>query len=193
MEIKQLSTDSITGYEKNYRTTTEKGVEALKRSIDSVGFVVPIVIDKDNVIISGHLRLAVAKEIGMEEVPCVLADNLTDKQVKKLRYLDNEVHRLSKWDDALLADEKRWLELMSKDDGWEFISNLFGESVLNNYKIDDIIVTSDSILKKQSDMQKQFTERATAKTITTERNVGGKLVAQHICPNCNKEVFTGIK
>ncbi len=149
MEIKQLSTDSITGYEKNYRTTTEKGVEALRRSIDSVGFVVPIVIDKDNVIISGHLRLAVAKEIGMEEVPCVLADNLTDEQVKKLRYLDNEVHRLSKWDDALLADEKRWLELMSKDDGWEFISNLFGDSVLNNYKIDDITVTSDSILKKQ--------------------------------------------
>jgi len=193
MEIKSLPLDSIVGYEKNYRTTSAKGVEALKRSIEAVGFVVPIVLDKNNVIIAGHLRLAVAKEMGMEEVPCVFAENLTEDQVKKLRYLDNEVHKLSTWDQSLLEDEKRWLEIMSDGADWGWLSGLFGDQEVKSFRIDDVAVTDESISKTRSEIQDLFTQRATARTITTEEGSGGKMVASHRCPNCNKDIFTGIQ
>lgn len=91
-------------YENNPRDNAA-AVPYVKNSIKEFGFKVPIVIDTDNVIIAGHTRLAAAKELGMQEVPCIVADDLTEEQVKAFRLVDNKVHEASKWDIGKLAEE----------------------------------------------------------------------------------------
>ena len=65
----------------------------------------PIVIDKDNEIIAGHTRYKASKKIGLEEVPCIIADDLTGEQVKAFRLADNKVSEQAEWDFNLLDDE----------------------------------------------------------------------------------------
>jgi site-specific DNA-methyltransferase (adenine-specific) len=66
---------------------------------------VPIVIDKDGVIVAGHTRYKAAMELGMTEVPCVVADDLTEEQVKAFRLADNKVAEAASWDNILLNEE----------------------------------------------------------------------------------------
>ena len=69
------------------------------------GFKVPIVIDKDNVIVCGHTRYKAAKELKIEKVPCIMADDLTDEQITAYRLADNKVSEFSFWDYELLDEE----------------------------------------------------------------------------------------
>lgn len=96
--------DEIIPYKKNPRNN-DKAVPAVLASIREFGFKVPILIDKDNVIIAGHTRLKAAKKLGMQEVPCIVADDLTEKQVEMFRIADNKVGEQSKWDNDLLRQE----------------------------------------------------------------------------------------
>lgn len=88
----------------------ESAVEKVAASIRDFGFKVPIVIDKDNVIVAGHTRLKTAKTLGMSIVPCVVADDLTDEQVRAYRLADNKVAELASWDPSLLDEELKALE-----------------------------------------------------------------------------------
>ncbi|MBR2999825.1 MAG: DUF4417 domain-containing protein [Oscillospiraceae bacterium] len=93
---------------KPYRGNPRKNKEAVKfvaESIKQFGFKVPIVIDKDNTIVCGHTRIKAAKKLGMESVPCVVADDLTPDQIKAFRLADNKVSEMSTWDFPLLLDE----------------------------------------------------------------------------------------
>src|SRR5574344_208985 len=91
-------------YEKNARKNDD-GVDAVANSIKEFGFKNPIIIDKNNVIIAGHTRYKASKKLGLEEVPCIIADDLTDEQVKALRLVDNKTSELSTWDFDLLDKE----------------------------------------------------------------------------------------
>jgi hypothetical protein len=82
-------------------------------SISAFGFKVPIVIDKDNVIVTGHTRLKAAKKIGLSTVPCIRADDLTEEQIKAFRLADNKVAEFSSWDEDKLMKE---LDLISDID-----------------------------------------------------------------------------
>ena len=73
--------DELVPYENNPRHN-EKAVPYVKASIEKFGFKVPLIIDKHNVIVAGHTRLLAAKELGLTELPCVLADDLTDEQIE---------------------------------------------------------------------------------------------------------------
>lgn len=84
-------------YEKNPRIN-EYTVPYLVNSIKRFGFRVPIVVDRDSVIICGHTRLLAAKQMGLEKVPCVLADDLTPAEVRAFRLADNKVQEISRWD-----------------------------------------------------------------------------------------------
>ena len=103
-EIKMLPIDEVRPYGKNPRKN-ENAVKYVKASIEKFGFKVPIVIDKNRVIVCGHTRLLAAKSLGMTEVPCIYADDLTDAQIKAFRLADNKVGEFAEWDDALLGDE----------------------------------------------------------------------------------------
>ncbi len=104
MEVKIISIDDVKPYSKNPRIN-DNAVEYVANSINEFGFKQPIVIDKNNVIIAGHTRLKAAKKLGLLEVPCIYADDLTDEQVKAYRLADNKVAEISEWDFDLLGEE----------------------------------------------------------------------------------------
>lgn len=104
MQVINKKINEIKPYEKNPRKNDE-AVKYVANSIKEFGFKVPIVIDKDGVIIAGHTRYKAAKRLKMKEVPCIMADDLTPEQVKAFRLADNKVGEVAEWDDDLLSEE----------------------------------------------------------------------------------------
>ena len=104
MEIIYKKVGDLIPYEKNPRNNT-KAVKYVAKSIEEFGFKVPLVIDRDNVVVCGHTRLMATKQLGIEEVPCIVADDLTDEQIKAFRLADNKVAEQSEWDIGLLNEE----------------------------------------------------------------------------------------
>ena len=104
MNIVELSINEIKPYEKNPRKN-DKSVDKVANSIKEFGFKVPIVIDKDKVIVCGHTRYKASKKLGLSKVPCVIADDLTEEQIKAYRLADNKVGEDSLWDMDLLNGE----------------------------------------------------------------------------------------
>lgn len=115
MKIIEISVDKLKAYENNPRNN-EKAVDKVAASIEEFGFKVPIIVDKDNVIIAGHTRLLAAKDLGMEKVPCIMADDLTPEQVKAFRLADNKVSEYSTWDFEKLNLELEGLKDMEMAD-----------------------------------------------------------------------------
>ena len=116
MELEFLKTDSLIPYENNPRVN-DGAVRFVANSIKEFGFQVPIVIDKNGVIIAGHTRLKAAKLLRMSEVPCIRAANLSDKQVKAYRIADNSVSEVSTWDESLLKLELEGIDFDFSDFG----------------------------------------------------------------------------
>ena len=110
MEIINKKVEELIPYEKNPRINDE-AVKYVANRIKEFGFKVPIVIDKDNVIIAGHTRLKASKELGLTEVPCIIADDLSEEQIKAFRLADNKVSEQAKWDFDLLSDELNGLDM----------------------------------------------------------------------------------
>lgn len=92
MEIVYISPGKLIPYENNAKIHTPDQVERIANSIREFGFQQPIVVDKDNVVIIGHGRLFAAKELMLDTVPVVRAENLTEDQVKALRLADNKLN-----------------------------------------------------------------------------------------------------
>lgn len=92
---------------KNNPRKNDKAVDAVAASIKAFGFKQPIVIDVNDEVIAGDTRLKAAKKNGLDEVPCVVASDLTPEQVKAYRLADNKVGELAEWDWDLLASEMR--------------------------------------------------------------------------------------
>ena len=109
MNIVEKSIEELKAYEKNPRHN-EKAVDAVAASIKEFGFKVPVVIDKDGVIAAGHTRVAAAKKLGIKTVPCIVADDLTEEQIRAFRLADNKTAELAEWDEDLLAEELKMLE-----------------------------------------------------------------------------------
>ena len=104
MNIIEKNLKDIKPYEKNPRKN-DNAVEYVANSIKEFGFQQPIVIDKDGVIVAGHTRYKASKKLGLEKVPCIVADDLTDEQIKAYRLADNKVGESAKWDEGLLGAE----------------------------------------------------------------------------------------
>ena len=110
MKIIELATDELTPYANNPRNN-DAAVTAVAASIKEFGFKIPIVVDKENVIVAGHTRLRAAQLLGLDTVPVIRADDLTDDQVRAFRLADNKTAELAEWD-----DEKLNLELAQLSD-----------------------------------------------------------------------------
>ena len=104
MQIREVNVSEIKEYAKNAKKHPEKQVVAIATSIKKFGFRQPLVLDKNMEVVIGHGRLAAAKMLHMETVPCVMADDLTDEQIKALRIADNKTNE-SEWDFGLLGEE----------------------------------------------------------------------------------------
>ena len=114
---KQLA--EITPYAKNAKKHSRQQINNVAESIKQYGFVQPIVIDRNGVIVIGHCRALAAQKLGMAEVPCVCVDDLTPEQVNALRLVDNKSNE-SDWDFDLLKDELPELDLSAFDFDWDF-------------------------------------------------------------------------
>ena len=108
MEIITKKLDELKPYEKNPRKNDE-AVRFVAQSIKQFGFKIPIIIDKDNVIVAGHTRYKACKELGIEEAPCILADDLTPEQVRAFRIAENKTSERATWDNDILGDELKSL------------------------------------------------------------------------------------
>ena len=104
MEIINKKTNEIKPYENNPRKNDE-AIKYVAESIKQFGFKVPIVIDKNGVIVAGHTRYKASKKLGLEEVPCIVADDLNEEQIKAFRLADNKVAEKSEWNFDLLDEE----------------------------------------------------------------------------------------
>ena len=114
MEIKDLKITDLKPYEKNPRMN-DNAVPYVANSIKEFGFKVPIIIDKKNVIVAGHTRYKAAQQLGLETVPCIIADDLTPKQIKAFRLADNKTAEKAEWETEFLSDELK--ELLDVDMG----------------------------------------------------------------------------
>lgn len=104
MEIVEMPVGELVPYDSNPRNNDD-AVQYVKASIEEFGFKVPIVIDRDNVVVAGHTRLKAALKLGLQTVPCIVADDLTPEQVKAFRLADNKTAEFAVWDEEREAQE----------------------------------------------------------------------------------------
>lgn len=121
MNIQNIDPYKLIPYKNNPRNNDD-AVPYVKSSIERFGFKVPMVIDTENVVICGHTRLKAALELGLKEVPCVIADDLTEDEIKAFRLADNMVAEQASWDYELLDLEIEDIDIEMEDFGFEFSS-----------------------------------------------------------------------
>lgn len=157
MEIVMKKVSELKPYEKNPRKNDE-AVKYVAKSIEQFGFKAPIVIDNACVIVAGHTRWKAAKQLGIETVPCIVADDLTDEQIKAYRLADNKVAEKTEWDFSLLA--------MELEELFDFNMSDFGFLQGDNINLD---VNDDDFLQDT-----EVTKDKKAKEV--------------ICPDCGKVI-----
>lgn len=157
MNIVEKRLNELKPYENNPRIN-DRAVKFVKNSIEEFGFKVPIVIDKNGVIVAGHTRYKASQELGLETVPCVVADDLTDEQVKAFRIADNKTAEKASWDLDALKTEMEELEEIDGIDMRDFGFGDFEISALtedmeaegyDNELMDAFSEHSEDMLKKQ--------------------------------------------
>ncbi len=105
MQIVDRSISELSAYEGNPRVISDEAVDQVAQSIRDFGFKVPVIVDTEGVIVAGHTRVRAAEQLGMETVPCIVADDLTPEQVRAFRLMDNKAAEGSRWDFDLLPIE----------------------------------------------------------------------------------------
>lgn len=128
MKIVEKNINELVMYENNPRKNDE-AVKYVAESISQFGFKVPVIVDKDNVIVAGHTRVKAARKLKLQTVPCIVADDLTPEQIKAFRLADNKVSEFSEWDEDLLNDEL--------DDICNIDMTIFGFDDLETNIVDD--------------------------------------------------------
>lgn len=127
MNIIQLPLGDIHPYERNPRKN-DSAVQAVAESIKQYGFLVPLVISAEHEIITGHTRYKAAQMLGLKMVPCVIADELSEEQIRAFRLVDNKVGELAEWDMELLPLEMADISADLSIFGFDIVSDEeFGE------------------------------------------------------------------
>lgn len=139
MQIKMMKTSDLIAYENNPRNNND-AVDAVANSIKEFGFKVPIIINSINIIIAGHTRLKASIKLGLQEVPCIVVEDLSEEQIKAFRLADNKTAELATWDMKLLEEELANINMDMLQFGFEDLD--FGDS---KEAIDDDFNPDDEI------------------------------------------------
>ena len=165
IQIEYLNLKDIKPYENNPRNN-DNAVEEVAKSIKEFGFKVPIVIDRNNIIVTGHTRYKASQLLKLKKVPCIRATDLTKDQVKAFRLADNKVSELATWDMGKLEIELGMIQLDMEEFGfdidfseWDDDAGFYGDERLRTDKaynldlVDHEALTNDfwqmPIIKKQ--------------------------------------------
>ncbi len=144
LTVISVSIDELTPYVKNPRKNDE-AVKYVAESIKHFGFKVPIIIDANNVVVCGHTRVKAAKKLGLKSVPCVVADDLSEEQIKAFRLADNKVSEKAEWDFDLLDEEiDDIFDIDMGDFGFEFDESAFDDTTETEEKKSDRLRTDEA-------------------------------------------------
>jgi DNA modification methylase len=138
MQVVMKKVNSLIEYDNNPRHN-EEAIEAVANSIKEFGFKVPIVLTSDNVIIAGHTRLKASVSLGLIEVPCIIADDLNDDQIKAFRLADNKTSEFATWDLSKLEDELANIDMDMLQFGFEELEELLPDNATD----DDFDITDE--------------------------------------------------
>lgn len=145
MNIVEKRLDELQPYENNPRKN-DNAVPYVAESIKRYGFKNPIIIDRNGVIVAGHTRYLASIELGLDRVPCIIADDLTEEEIKEFRLVDNKTSEFAGWDFDMLAEE---LQELNFDYDFKFP--------------DATDIDIDSLFEEREDMGGQEEERETIK------------------------------
>ena len=172
MKLVSKKIEEIKVYENNPIVHTEEQITKLASLIKEYGFKQPIVIDKNNVIVAGHGRLEACKKLKFEEILCVIADDLTEEQVKAYRVADNKIKELSYWDDDLLKLELSKLE----------------NTELETLGFDTLDLNILGFGEEKEEQEKEYTEyEEENERKSTKLDINNFNDFEHKCPKCGFE------
>lgn len=185
INIQMFPVANIKEYEKNTKLHTDEQVESLSKMISEFGFDVPIVLDKDHVIIKGHGRTLAAKKLGLNTVPVIIRDDLTDDQVKAARISDNRV-AIGDMDIDNLKDELATLNLdMLQMTGFDEreLSKLINE--LDDINEDVFVTDLDEAINDQNEENESNIENADSEDVSLNKAFGFKSISVSTKRNLN--------
>lgn len=141
VKIIELKTSDLKDYENNPRNN-DAAVDKVAESIKEFGFKNPIIVDKNNVIVCGHTRKKAAEKLGIDVVPCIIADDLTEDQIKAFRLVDNKTAEYAEWDFSKLEEELKNIEMdLSNYDFSELENQIEPEISDDDFIEEDVNVT----------------------------------------------------
>jgi site-specific DNA-methyltransferase (adenine-specific) len=152
LNVINLDINKLIPYINNPRNN-ENAIDKVASSIKEFGFKVPEVIDQDNVIVDGHTRVLASKKLGLKEIPCVVADDLSEAQIKAFRIADNKVSEYASWDEELLKLELEQLEDMNfsmSDFDLNLEYDLFNEEVKKEENKEVEIEFTEELLERHN-------------------------------------------
>ena len=159
IKIIEKDINELVPYENNARIN-DKAIDIVANSIKEFGFKNPCIIDKDNVLVAGHTRVEACKKLGITKVPCIVADDLTEEQIKAFRIADNSSAQVAEWDMDKLQQE-------IQDLNFDFYELGLQE------QLDEIANSLVKLETKDNEYDNQELKENTTKF--------------HICPNCGCE------
>lgn len=137
INVVMMKISDLKDYENNPRVN-DKAVEAVANSINSFGFKVPVIVDKNNVLICGHTRVKAAKKLGMTELPVIVADDLNEDQIKAFRIADNKTAEIADWDMDKLIEELKSIEMDMEQFGFDDLEKLLDREVLEDDFVEEL-------------------------------------------------------
>lgn len=156
-QMELVSIDKLIPYVNNARTHSAEQVNKLRSSLREFGFINPVIVDKDYGIIAGHGRVLAAKEEGIDEVPCVMADYLTEAQKKAYIIADNRFAQDAGWDEELLRIE---IESLQEEDFDISLTGFEADEIADLFKNGDVTEIEDDDFDLSAALEKaSFVER----------------------------------
>lgn len=175
MKINLLQADQIKPYWRNPRKNS-KAIELVKKSIDRYGFLQPIVIDSNNIIIAGHTRYKAMIELGHQQIPTITAD-LSPEKAKEYRIVDNKTAELAEWDIEALIPELR--EIKSIDEIEDYFVGASIEDLLSQ-GVSNKEINDEDVKKREDQLKGQFEEKSAL--------VQGQYI-DILCPHCGESFY----
>lgn len=157
-------TGELIPYVRNQKKHPEEQIKKIMASIKEFGFKQPVIVDEENVIVVGHGRVLASERLGIEKIPCVVTDDLTEAQIKAYRIADNKLNE-SEWDMEMLAVDI------------QEIIDLGLEAELTGFESEDI----EDILKEKENINLDDFFEENTKLKEKEKKV-------LICPHCGEEI-----
>jgi hypothetical protein len=180
-EVVQRNTRALIPYERNPKEHSEEQIQQLANSIREWGWTNPILIDESDNVIAGHGRLFAAQELGIEEVPCIVARNWTDEQRRAYVIADNKLGENGSWNYSILYEELQHIgshdfDLSLTGMNAEFEAMNFSPNLEPSSHVG--MIGSEAIEKAQQHLSQAI------ENVTTPKTEGG---IKCVCPYCAEE------